>query len=127
MEEAAEPRPAWFSGCLLGALLGVPTTLIAIVAMGHIWSSCDVGVNNSANALALMMVAPVIWFAAAVAWAVVYGVIGRFHRRAAMVVAAAVNVWFLWFLIAHFGADATYPDPICPGNVPPWWPGFIPI
>ncbi|WP_203882999.1 hypothetical protein [Planotetraspora kaengkrachanensis] len=107
---------------------GFPTALVAIVAIGNIWASCDVGVNAQANAGFLMYIAsPLIWFATTVSWAVLYGVIARFNRRAALIVGTVFNLWFLWFLIAYFGADGTYPDPICPGNVPPWWPNFIPI
>ncbi|MFD9121749.1 hypothetical protein [Streptomyces bottropensis] len=31
-----------------------------------------------------------------------------------------------WFLVTRLGMPDGYPDPVCPGNVPPRWPGFIP-
>lgn len=29
-------------------------------------------------------------------------------------------------LFAWQGTPVAYPDPICPGNIPPWWPSWIP-
>ncbi|SNX55968.1 hypothetical protein SAMN06272735_0405 [Streptomyces sp. TLI_55] len=39
---------------------------------------------------------------------------------------AAANAMTLLFLMTWLGMPDSYPDPLCPGNVPPWWPGFIP-
>ncbi|WP_406168408.1 hypothetical protein [Streptomyces sp. NBC_00996] len=129
METVPEVRKAsglWSAGFRMGALLGIPTSLIAIFVVGRIWTSCDVGVNASANSLFLLFVAPFIWIAGTVAWVLLYGAIGRFRRGAAVAVGTVFNLWLLWFVVTGVGAMGSYPYAVCPGNVPPWWPGFIP-
>ncbi|GII27189.1 hypothetical protein Pmi06nite_06310 [Planotetraspora mira] len=127
MEEVRNTSSVWYSGCLVGGLVGVPTTLITIFVIGHMWSSCNVGVNAGANSLTLILFAPIIWLASALSWLILYGAIGRFNHGVAIMFGIVFNLGLLWFLVAHFGAMESYPDPICPGNVPPWWPSFIPV
>ncbi|PKW09055.1 MULTISPECIES: hypothetical protein [unclassified Streptomyces] len=36
------------------------------------------------------------------------------------------TLWFTWFLITWLGIQESHPAPLCPGNIPPWWPSYIP-
>ncbi|MCT9004006.1 hypothetical protein [Streptomyces rhizosphaerihabitans] len=124
--EAEETSGPWFAGFRLGALLGVPTSLVAVLVIGRVWASCGIGVNASANSLSLLLVAPVVWIGTAASWTLVHGAIGRFGRGAVVAVGVLFNLWFLWYVVTALGTMGSYPDPVCPGNVPPWWPGFVP-
>lgn len=76
--------------------------------------------------MTLLFLAPLIWIAAAVPWVVLHGTLGRRHRGSALTAGLVVTVWFTWFVVTWIGIVDSYPDPQCPGNVPPWWPSFIP-
>ncbi|MFF9278625.1 hypothetical protein [Streptomyces griseosporeus] len=120
------PRGAWSSGVRLGVCGGGVTALAAVVAVGRIWSACDVGVNAAANSLTLLFLAPLAWLAAAVPWVVLYGTLGRRHRGLALAAGLVFSVWFAWFLVTWLGVADGYPQGRCPGNVPAWWPDFVP-
>ncbi|AVV44480.1 hypothetical protein PYK79_25635 [Streptomyces sp. ID05-04B] len=113
-------------GVLLGTVFGGLTAVVSVVAVGRAWASCDVGVNAGADLGTLLFLAPVVWLAAAAPWPVLRGTLGRTHPRAALVTGLLFTLWFTWFLVTWLGMPASYPDPVCPGNVPPWWPGFLP-
>lgn len=110
----------------MGIALGGVTSLVSIVTIGQVWATCDVGGNASTHSLSLLFLVPFIWFAAAVPWVVLYGALGRHHRGAALAAGLLFSAWFAWFLVTWLGTMDSYPDPLCPGNVPPWWPSFIP-
>lgn len=116
----------WSRGIRLGVLFGGLASLVSVVGIGRTWGACDIGVNAAADSMTLLFLAPVIWVAAAVPWAVLYGTLGRRHRAAALTAGLVFTVWFTWFLVTWLGIMDSYPDPLCPGNVPPWWPGFVP-
>jgi hypothetical protein len=122
-----KPSSPWCSGLRTGALLGIPTTLVAIIAIGNIWSACDVGVNASADSFSLAVIAPPVWILTVFFWTLIYGWLGRYNRKMAAAFGMAFNLWLLWFLVARIGTLGSYPDPACPGDVPPWWPDFIPM
>ncbi|MFG2946034.1 hypothetical protein [Streptomyces adustus] len=44
----------------------------------------------------------------------------------ALLAGVVFTVWFTWFLVTWVGIVESYPDPVCPGNVPPWWPSHLP-
>lgn len=119
------PRP-WSRGIRFGALFGAFSSVVSVMAIGRAWAACDVGVNAAANSMTLLFLAPVIWVAAAVPWVVLYGTLGRHHRGSAVAAGLVVTVCFTWFVVTWLGMPDSYPDPLCRGNVPPWWPGFIP-
>lgn len=108
-----------------GALFGGLTAIVSVVAIGRAWAACDIG-SGPANGMTLLFLAPVIWIAAAVPWLVLHGTLGRHHRGAALTAGLVFTLWFTWFLVTWLGLPDTYPAPVCPGNVPPWWPGGIP-
>ncbi|MGW1275044.1 hypothetical protein [Streptomyces sp. NPDC002491] len=109
-----------------GAAFGGLTAAVSVTAVGRAWASCDVGVNAAANTGALLFLIPVIWLAAAVPLTVLHGALGRTRPRTAFTAGLLFTLWFTWFLVTWLGMPDTYPDPVCPGNVPPWWPGFLP-
>ncbi|MFC0052682.1 hypothetical protein [Streptomyces actinomycinicus] len=111
------------SGVLAGGLASVAST----ATIGRVWAACDIGAGAGADSATLLFLAPVIWVAAAVPWVVLHGTLGRRHPRAALTAGLAFTVWFTWFLVTWLGMADSYPAPVCPGNVPPWWPGFIPV
>jgi hypothetical protein len=97
----------------------------------HAYAACDVGINASANGSTLLFIGlPVMWVLNAVVFgAVLARVSGPTWRRRALGVPAALAalVFVAWLLFAWQGTPSDYPDPICPSNVPPWWPSWIPV
>jgi len=102
--------------------------LAAGVLLGRIWSACDVGIR-AANSLALVLLyIPVIFVAAGVITGLVYAGVQRLSGSAGIacastIVAAIAIVWVVQALF-HMG---DYPSQVCPDNLPPWWPSWIPL
>lgn len=128
MGEAGSSGPSghWSGGIRLGILFGGLSSGVSVTAIGRVWAACDVGVNAAADTMSLLLLLPLAWITAAVPWVVLYGTLGRRRRGAALTAGLVVTVWFTWFLVTWLGVADPYPDPRCPGNVPPWWPGFVP-
>lgn len=124
--EPPVPPSRWVRGAGFGAVFGGLAAVVTIVAIGSVWAACDVGGNAAANGTALLFLAPLIWIAAAVPWVVLQGTVGRRHHTTALMAGLVLTLWFTWFLVTWLGMPDSYPDPLCPGNVPPWWPSFIP-
>ncbi|MCL7427172.1 hypothetical protein [Streptomyces sp. YS415] len=125
---AALPSPPgrWLSGLGFGVLFAGLTAVVTVAAIGRAWTACDIGINAAANSLTLLFLAPLIWLAGAVPWVILHSTLGRRHRRTALMTGLVFTMWLTWFLITWLGMPDSYPAPICPGNVPPWWPSFIP-
>lgn len=117
---------AWGSGVRVGVVCGGVTSVVAVIVIGRVWSACDVGGGASANSLSLAVMCPAVWVVVGISWVLVRGLLGRIHPGAALLVGVLLNAWLLWFSVAWLGVLDSYPDPICPGNVPSWWPRFIP-
>jgi hypothetical protein len=128
MVEAGRPSPSTGrAGAFpFGVFFGGLTSLVSTVAIGRVWAACDIGGGAAANSLPLLFLAPLIWIATAIPLGVLYGVVGGRHRRAALAAGLLLTVCCTWFLVIWLGVLDSYPDPVCPGNVPPWWPDFIP-
>src|SRR4051812_32951421 len=110
------PTRPWSRGILFGALFGGLTSLVSIATIGRAWAACDIGVNEGANSMTLLFLAPLIWIAAAVPWVVLYGTLGRRHRGSAVTAGFIFTVWFTWFLVTWLGIVDSYPVSLCPGN-----------
>ncbi|WP_051947847.1 hypothetical protein [Streptomyces scabiei] len=123
-EPSSPPNP-WFRGTVFGALFGGLTAVVSVAAIGRAWAACDVG-SGAADGMTLLLLAPLVWIAAAIPWTILHGTLGRRHRWAALAAGFVFTLWFTWFLVTWLGMPDSYPDPLCPGNVPPWWPGFVP-
>ena len=124
--EASSTPGRWFRGTGFGVLFGGLTAVVSTAAIGRAWAACDVGINAAANSMTLLFLAPLIWIAAAIPWVILHGTLGRRHRRAALAAGLVFTLWFAWFLVTWLGMPDSYPAPSCPGNVPPWWPSFVP-
>ncbi|SEE22910.1 hypothetical protein SAMN05216483_5677 [Streptomyces sp. 2131.1] len=123
-EPSAPPR-GWSGAIGLGVVFGGLIALASTVAIGNAWAACGVG-NGPGDGMTLLLLGPLIRVAAAVPWALLRGMPGRRHRGAALVVGLVFTLWLTWFLVTWLGMPDSYPAPSCPGNVPPWWPDFIP-
>lgn len=124
--EPSSPPSHWFRGTGFGVLFGGLTAVVTIAAIGRAWAACDIGVNAAANSMTLMFLAPLIWIAAAVPWVILHSTLGKRHRSTTLAAGLIFTLWFTWFLVTWLGMPDSYPAPLCPGNVPPWWPSFIP-
>lgn len=124
--EPSSPPGRRFTGVGSGVLLGGLTAVVTIFAIERAWAACDVGVNAGANGITLLFLAPLIWIATAVSWVILGSTFGRRHRRTALMAGLIFTLWFSWFLVTWLGMPDSYPDPFCPGNIPPWWPSFVP-
>lgn len=124
--EASSPPSRWFRGPRSAVLFGGLATVVSVAAVGRAWAACDIGTNAAANNMTLLFLAPLIWIAAAVPWVILHNTLGRRHRRTALMTGLVFTLWFTWFLVTWLGIPESYPAPLCPGNVPPWWPSFIP-
>ncbi|MFC9112018.1 MULTISPECIES: hypothetical protein [Streptomyces] len=49
----------------------------------------------------------------------------RRSRGAALTAGVLFTLSFTWFVVTWLGMP-DYPAPYCPGNVPSWWPAFLP-
>ncbi|MFE4552617.1 hypothetical protein [Streptomyces sp. NPDC056785] len=49
--------------------------------------------------MTLLLLAPLIWIAAAVPWAVLRSTLGRRHRRTALMAEVIFVLWLTWFLV----------------------------
>jgi hypothetical protein len=121
------------SGGLAAAIFVVALSLVEMAATLQSWAVCDVGINAAANSLFMTFVGLPLLFAgnALVAgvtlWATGRATRSSSRRRLWMSVTPAVALIFLAFAYwAVVITDASYPDPICPGNVPPWVPSWVP-
>ncbi|MCO4700300.1 hypothetical protein LRR80_06405 [Streptomyces sp. RO-S4] len=100
--------------------------MVSVAVIGRAWAACDVGPGSAANNVTLLFLAPVVWAAAAIPCAVLYGALARRRRRTALTAVVLLSLSFTWFLVTWLGMPDGYPAPYCPGNVPPWWPAFLP-
>ncbi|MFJ4844852.1 MULTISPECIES: hypothetical protein [unclassified Streptomyces] len=119
-------KAPWSRGIRYGALFGGLAAGVSVTVIGRAWAACDVGVNAASGSTVLLLLAPVVRVAAAVPWVLLQGTLGRRHQGAVLAAGLVLTVGFTWFLVTWLGMPDSYPDPVCPGNVPPWWPGFIP-
>lgn len=124
--EPSSPPSHWFRGAGFGVFFGGLTAVVSIAAIGRAWAACGIGSSAAANSMTLLFLAPLIWIAAAVPWVILHSTLGRRHRRTALTAGLIFTLWFTWFLVTWLGMPDTYPAPLCLGNVPPWWPSFIP-
>lgn len=113
-------------GFLLPLGAGGVAAGVTVYAVAATWHACDVG-NDSANGLILLVLFPVLWGVFAALWSAVLRLFGATARAGAIALAVCVSVGLVWGLISWIGVLDSYPAPVCPGNVPPWWPDIIPV
>lgn len=122
----SSPSRPRFRGVGFGVLVGGLTAGVSLAVIGRAWAACDIGSNAAANGMTLLLLAPLLWIAATVPWVILQSTLGRRHRGAALAAGLLFALWLTWFSVTWLGMPGSYPAPLCPGNVPPWWPGFLP-
>lgn len=118
-------RGAIGPGILVGGVGALGLSYLAARA----WSTCDVGVNDAANSFALLFELPLLWAANTAIFVIIHAALSGETRRRRVLALAAGTAAVLALgveLFAWQGTPEAYPDPICPGNIPPWWPSWIP-
>lgn len=112
-----------------GFLLGALSTYGLAVLLERAWADCDVGINASANGFTLLVVMPQVWMLDTALFALVFALLwpgGRVRAGVATVAGLVAIVLVAWLVFARIGTPADYPNDFCPGNVPPWWPRWLP-
>lgn len=120
-------------GVVTAAALVLAASLGEAVLALRSWAVCDVGVNAAANSLSMVYFGlPLLLTCNTVVAAVTLWVTGRavrssprrrFWMRVTPALAVAVVAYLVWAVVI---TDASYPDPICPDNIPPWVPSWVP-
>nr|WP_239158323.1 hypothetical protein [Streptomyces sp. SID13726] len=96
----------------------------AVWLIGSVWRTCDIGTANGGALLAVFLV---MWGVLSVLWGLSFKVFAGRRVKWAWAVAVCVSVGLVWAAVAWIGVIDSYPDPFCPGNVPPWWPDAVPV
>jgi hypothetical protein len=122
----SRPPSRHVRGAGSGVLLGGLTAVVCVAAIGRAWDACEVGVNAAANSMTLLFLVPLIWIATSVPWVILHSTLGRRYPHTALVTGLVSTLWFAWFLVTWLGMPDSYTGPLCPGNVPPWWPSYLP-
>ncbi|WP_405725591.1 hypothetical protein OG885_03170 [Streptomyces sp. NBC_00028] len=107
--------------------MGGLTAVVSVAAIGRAWAACDIGGGAAANGMTLLVLTPLIWIAAALPWIVLNSTLGRRHSGAAWAAGLLFALCLTWFLVTWLGMPDSYPAPLCPDNVPPWWPRLLPV
>lgn len=114
-------------------LLVVTISLGEAVLALRAWNDCDVGVNASANFLSIVYLGlPLLLAGNGVAAVIVGWSTWRATRSAlrrrfwilATPTLGLVLLAYVWWAVVV--TPSSHPDPICPGNVPPWVPPWLP-
>lgn len=113
---------------LISVGLGVAVSIAGVVLLGRLWTACDVGVNSSGNAFALLF----FYGPALCLWTILTTVlVSTWTARLSMlrislcvIFVALVGLW-LFLMILH--SPGGYPSPTCIDNTPHWWPRWIPL
>jgi hypothetical protein len=115
----ARDRPIIRDLALRIALAVALSAAMAIIQI-HAWNECDVGLNATARLWSILLFdAPAVLVALTLALVAPWRV--GWPRASWLFAPALAYAW--WALVV---TPAGYPDPICPGNVPSWWPDLIP-
>ncbi|MCX5146209.1 MULTISPECIES: hypothetical protein [unclassified Streptomyces] len=87
-------------GCLIAPLAGVGTGVLGAVLLNAAWRACDVGVNGSANGLALFFYGALLALLATAWWGVLVGYVGRRNPAAGLIGGLAGAVVMVWVFVA---------------------------
>jgi hypothetical protein len=101
------------------AVLAAIATFLEVRTVGYAWSSCDVGINASANGFYLVFIAmPVLWSVQTILIGVPAPLLALLSRRRFVVAVAMgilamfVVVLVAWVFFAHSGVPLG-DDPMC--------------
>lgn len=108
-------------GTAVAAVLAPATAAL----LSRAWDTCDVGVNNAANSgFLLWLFIPAMGTVLLLTWVAVGTLLGRHPVPHAIALAVALLAVAWCALSLFWEGPAT---PACPGGVPGWWPGFVPV
>jgi len=128
MARPAEKPPYSAGSWVIGWVVFLGSGFAASQLLSRAWNDCDIGINASANLGALAVASTSMATVATFLWALMRKVTGRRRLLLPLLLTAAVSVALLWPLMAIWHAPAGYPVTYCPpDNVPPWWPGWLPV
>ena len=128
----AKPKPQGKNrlDSFLSVVVGGAAGFGLVVLTSRAWKACDVVINSVGNGPTLLFVGVPV---AGVVNIVLFSVVFRLSRSgkgsaflmpflaAAIAITIADLALFSWA-----GTPAASAAPICPANVPPWWPPWIP-
>ncbi len=106
------------------AVLSGLATLVVVVLTHAAWDTCNVGGNGSANLMTLAVVAPGLFLVALALGAGVRRVIPGLVL--AFVGVALILAGLAALALVYGATPEAWADPVCPANVPPWWPAWLP-
>ncbi|MFD5175090.1 hypothetical protein ACFWM1_04710 [Nocardia sp. NPDC058379] len=129
------PARAIVAYVVISLVAGAITSSAINSTITRSWRDCGVAGAGEGMTLLLLLVPNVI--AAALWWGATLTISRRFRDRAPAVIRGALTflvcllgslglLWFTMFWLHDPGQSARIP--ICPpGNIPPWWPAWLPI
>lgn len=120
-------------GCLPSMLVGLGCGLVVAMLLVNAWNDCGAalpGFNTVGavfdGAVTMTLTGVAFWFAGK---RIRIGS-ARTNVAASGVIAALVAYYLFMFLLPGSFRGAFFPNDgvgTCPGNVPPWWPTWLPI
>jgi high-affinity Fe2+/Pb2+ permease len=119
-------------GCLGGAALSIVLWFVWWQLLGKVWTDCQAGDSIQRGAL-ILLGSPLVILSSALVFAVSTALFGRQKPRTAAIVGLTLAVittylWFAWIVPQAVSVSFSGPPTsTCPGNVPPWWPSWLPV
>jgi hypothetical protein len=114
------------------AALAAAAAFLEARTVGYAWSSCDVGINASANGSYLLFLAmPVLWAVQTILIGAPAPLLALLSRRRLVVtlamglLATLVVVSVAWLFFVHSGLPLRE-STTCASTEPGWWPTWLP-
>ncbi|MFD3516032.1 hypothetical protein [Streptomyces sp. NPDC058657] len=124
----SESPPYSAGAWAVGWVIFLGSGFAASVLLSNAWHDCDIGINASANLGALVLASTSMAAASTLLWGLMRKVTGRRRLLPPLLMTVAAAAPLLWPLMAFWHAPDGYPVSFCaPDNVPPWWPGWLPV
>nr|WSY52307.1 hypothetical protein OG999_20740 [Streptomyces sp. NBC_00886] len=112
----------------IGWVVFLGSGFVASVLLSNAWDDCDIGVNASANLGSLVVASTSMATVSTFLWWLMRRTTGRRGLLRPLLMTVVACVVLLWPLMAIWHAPDGYPVSYCPpDNVPPWWPGWLPL
>ena len=130
-QETSTPRggrPGRVATILVGLTAAPLLAYASVRIVGQAWYDCGVGGAGGRFSL-VFGVLPGLTLAGLVLYGVSIRILGRHWRPLAVAVGLAAIVALCYLYIGANATPADYPgdsDVCLPGNVPPWWPSWLP-